>query len=444
MRIRYRIVIPFTLLFIASYGALAAYAIYKVADAAEASIITQLKPVGRMVSMGPLSSRSFDYVKAAWNAETVIEFDDVLDRNLSTLPVDAIEKPLRAADFGAEDYAELLLSDGASYLVVRTRAQIKGPPGESNRQGWVYLFYPGAILSEQKLKATGPLVILSGLGLLGVFVMGFIIARSIAHPIEQLSDQAGRIRDLQSPLQVPTTSKEIAQLTEGLNGMLAELKASQARAMEAEKGRLMKELAASVAHEIKNPLQAIKMLIQMQPGLDAADKKMLLNEIVRIELASLELLSLETPAKLKQDRFSLARVVEDTLDLLDQQLRHLHIRVSRDLRPAEIEGDPDRIKRVVMNLILNGAQAMPKGGDLAVKLQSSGGSVRFSVTDAGGGIPDAVRARIFEPFVTTKGDGVGLGLFVTKRIVEGHRGQIGFDTQPGLTTFYFEVPCRPS
>jgi signal transduction histidine kinase len=87
---------------------------------------------------------------------------------------------------------------------------------------------------------------------------------------------------------------------------------------------------------------------------------------------------------------------------------------------------------------------MPKGGALAVKLESSNGHVRFSVTDAGGGIPDAIRAKIFEPFVTTKGDGVGLGLFVTKRIVEGHRGTIGFDSRPGRTTFYFEVPCRAS
>lgn len=437
VRIRYRIIIPFSLLFLASYGALTVYAIYQVADAVEASIVSQLKPVGRMVSMGPLTSRAFGFVKTAWNAETVIELDGSLDRSLSTLPVDSIEKPLRAAAF-RDEFAEVALPDGSTFLVVRAPCVV---PGRNSAA--VYLFYPGAILSDQKRKAVGPLAVLAGVGLLSVFVMGFLIARSIAHPIERISEQAGRIKDLQSPIDLPASGSEIRRLAEGLNGMLAELKASQAQAMEAEKGRLMKELAASVAHEIKNPLQAIKLLIQMQPGLQTDDKRMLLNEIVRIELASLELLSLESPAKPKLEPVPLGRVVEETLDLLQTQLEHLKIRVARDLQPVpEIEGDRDRLKRVVMNLILNGAQAMPRGGELGVGLQPSGAAVRFTVTDAGPGIPDAVRARLFEPFVTTKGDGVGLGLFVTKRIVEGHRGTIGFDSSPGRTTFYFEIPCR--
>jgi signal transduction histidine kinase len=351
------------------------------------------------------------------------------------MPIRTVDGPLRSARFDGADAAEVALADGSNFLVVRRI----DPPVT------VYLFYPADILSEQKRAAAWPLVVLSIVGLVGVLVMGFFIARSIAQPIEQISAQAARIQDRPAPIDLVSGSREIRQLVRGLNDMFAALRASQALALEAEKGRLIKELAVGVAHEIKNPLQAIKLLIQMQPGLSAEDRRLLLNEITRIELASLELLSVESPARLKLEPLSLGKVVDETLDLLQQQLAHLKIGVSRELGAVpEVEGDPDRLKRVVMNLILNGAQAMPGGGELSVRLERRDGVVRFSVTDRGAGVPEDVRPRLFEPFVTTKGDGVGLGLFVTKRIVEGHRGRIGFDSAPGLTTFFFELPCPRS
>jgi signal transduction histidine kinase len=435
VRIRYRIVLPFAALFLLTYGALSAYAILQVAASVETSIARQLRPLGRMVASGPLTPRSFDYVKTAWNTETVIELGGSLDRDLSTLPVERVDGPLRAAAF-VDDVSHVALTDGTSYLVVRT------PARESAR---IFLFYPGAILSDEKLRAVGPLVLLSSLGVLAVAGLGFLTARSLARPLESLSSQAARIKDLPSPLAPPSGSLEIRRLADALNAMLADLKAAQAQALEAEKGRLMKELAAGVAHEIKNPLQAIKLLIQIQASLPGEDKRMLLNEIVRIELASLELLSLEAPSRLKSERVPLGRVVDETLDLLGRQLEHLNVRVSRRLQDVpDVDGDPDRLKRVVMNLILNGAQAMPRGGELRVDLKPADGAVRFSVTDGGEGIPESVRGRLFDPFFTTKGDGVGLGLFVTRRIVEAHRGRIGFESRPGQTTFYFELPCLPS
>jgi signal transduction histidine kinase len=437
-------VIPFAILFLASYGALAAFAVFTVADGVETTVVNQLRPLGRWMALrGSPTPNLLPIIKSALNTEIVVEQGGALIE--STLPLEQIQRPLSGATFNEEDLAEIHLQVGGSFLVLRTRFDIPQEPGRPPLPSAVYLCYPSTILAEQKAKAAGPLAALSAAGLLTLFVLGFFIARSIAHPIEQISARAARIKDLPSPIEIPPSGGEIEQLARALNDMLSELKSSQARAVEAEKGQAIKTLAASVAHEIKNPLQAVKLLIQMQSGLAPEDKRMLLGEIARIELASLELLSVETPARPRQEPVALGSVVEETLDLLDAQLRHLKIRVSRDVAPVpELPGDPDRLKRVVMNLILNGAQAMPSGGDLEVRLGRSDGAVRFSVTDAGAGVPEDVRPKLFEPFVTTKGDGVGLGLFVTRRIVEAHGGRLGFDSRPGRTTFYFDLPCPTS
>ena len=107
---------------------------------------------------------------------------------------------------------------------------------------------------------------------------------------------------------------------------------------------------------------------------------------------------------------------------------------------AEVPVDVARFKRCVMNLVLNGAQAMPSGGPLRVAVGPRDGKLRFSVTDAGPGVPPEIGSRVFDPFVTTKQDGVGLELALTKRIVEDHGGAIGYDAAPGGTTFWIDLP----
>jgi signal transduction histidine kinase len=168
---------------------------------------------------------------------------------------------------------------------------------------------------------------------------------------------------------------------------------------------------------------------------------MLLREIGRLELAASELAG--RPEKLAKERVRLDAVVDEVLELLRLQLGHLKVAVVREYeKAAEVEVDPSRFKRAVMNLVLNGAQAMPGGGTLTVGIRPSGnGSIRFTVKDRGPGIPAEIRGRLFEPFVTTKQDGVGLGLALTKSIVEEHGGTIAFECGEG-TTFTVELPTH--
>jgi signal transduction histidine kinase len=137
----------------------------------------------------------------------------------------------------------------------------------------------------------------------------------------------------------------------------------------------------------------------------------------------------------------LDQAVGDVLALLDRQLVHLRVAVDRkfDGSPT-VMGDGGRLKRAAMNLLLNGAQAMPQGGKLTVALERTGGRVRLAVSDTGSGVPPELRNRIFEPFVTGRPDGVGLGLALTKRIVEDHGGRVGFESSERGSTFWIDLP----
>ena len=165
----------------------------------------------------------------------------------------------------------------------------------------------------------------------------------------------------------------------------------------------------------------------------------LLREIERLDLAVGELAGEAQP--LRKEPVALERVVDEILELMKARLEHLSISVERRFSPVpKVEVDVARFKRCAMNLILNGAQAMPSGGPLQVTIDPRDSKVRFAVTDAGGGVPPEVKGRLFDPFVTTKQDGVGLGLALTRKIVEDHGGTIGVEENGKGATFWIDLP----
>ena len=309
------------------------------------------------------------------------------------------------------------------------------------RRGDCYLFFPEGVLDDEKAAAVRPLLWIAGAGLAVVTLAGIAIGHSVARPIEALSARArsltGRPDESLSPA---GGGREMDDLVAALNRMLETLRRS-------ERFAVLGNLAAGVAHEIKNPLSAMRMTVQMlreeKAGPDREPYDLLLREIERLDLAASELSAAARPGPPARDPVRLERAVGDVLDLLDRQLGHLRVIVERRFEPVpDVLGDENRIKRAAMNLILNGAQAMPQGGRLTVTLAPRPEGARIAVTDTGAGVPAELRGRIFEPFVTGKPDGVGLGLALTKRIVEDHGGTIGFDSSGRGSTFWIDLPGR--
>ncbi len=215
------------------------------------------------------------------------------------------------------------------------------------------------------------------------------------------------------------------------------------------------ELAAGVAHEIGNPLNALSLNLQLlsrefknEPNETRrnrlqGDIASALNEVKRLEGIIREFLTALRPAKPQTTPMSLADPLKETLATLKAQLEDRRIKVSIDLPPAlpPVMIDGSQIKQVFFNLIKNAMEAMKDGGSLEIDLSSDDQYVTASFLDNGSGMSDETIAHVFEPYHTTKKHGTGLGLMVSQRIIRAHGGEIDITSKEGHgTKFFVRIP----
>ncbi len=208
-------------------------------------------------------------------------------------------------------------------------------------------------------------------------------------------------------------------------------------------------LAASMAHEIRNPLASLTGSLQLVAE-DHPDRlvEIALHEAQRLNRLVEEFLSVSRTQKLERRTTELHAMVEDVVASFGSDPRFREtVRVTGEGTPAVADVDPDRLRQVLWNLVLNGAQAMPRGGEIRVSVEErpeyeqGPEGVEIRVVDQGPGISEADRGRIFDPFFTTRTGGSGLGLALVEQIVRAHGGRIAVRTPPeGGTAFVLWLP----
>jgi len=208
------------------------------------------------------------------------------------------------------------------------------------------------------------------------------------------------------------------------------------------------ELSAGMAHEIRNPLGAIRGTAEiLQEGFPQDDKRyefarILVQEVDRLNGVVQDFLTFARPEPPRQEHFQPREVLTEVLHLIQQPARKQRVEIDLRLDDAPpLCGHREQLKQVFLNLVLNALQAMPEGGRLVISSQAADDKIVLRFADSGGGIPPGIQEKIFNPFFTTRHEGTGLGLAITQRIVSGHAGSIEVEeTSSQGTVFRVTLP----
>ena len=236
---------------------------------------------------------------------------------------------------------------------------------------------------------------------------------------------------------------------------VTEIKSLEQRMRESERMAAVGRMAGGVAHEVRNPLSSIKGLALLLKNKFAAGSKeqdtadLLIQETERMNRTITEMLSFTRPAALHLGSVDLDALIRRGLELIRTEAAESGVKTHLDAPAAllPVLGDADRLQQVVMNVLLNGLQAMEQGGDLSVALANGmdGQTVEARIRDTGAGIaPDLLR-QVFFPYFTTKQQGTGIGLAISQKIIAEHGGTIELESEPGVgTTVIIQLPAyRP-
>jgi len=273
----------------------------------------------------------------------------------------------------------------------------------------------------------------------------------------------GDLNMLQAIASTMSVALENARLYEDLKALLREREDTEARLIHSEKMAALGRLVATITHEVNNPLQAIQGCLSLaeeeMDGRRREEKLRRYLEVASTEIGHIADIIRRARAFYRPDADSprptdVRSVLESVLSLSSRQLQRSDVVVECDWAPGLplILASPGQLRQVFLNLVLNAVDAMPEGGTLGVRTSPHPAQVdradgplthvRVDVSDTGEGIPQEVQNRLFEPFLTTKEDGTGLGLFISYGVIRAHRGEITASSLPGQgTTFSILLPA---
>lgn len=300
------------------------------------------------------------------------------------------------------------------------------------------------------------------LGLLLIIAI-IVFSRRVINPIKELGQAARRVTEGNIDFNVPVAGPaEVSTLTKTFNEMLAGLRSKRELELQlrrAERSAMVGRLASGIAHEIRNPLNFINLSIdhlkeKFAPQSEVPRKEYtnILNtikdELARLNRLVSEFLSYGRPAKLKLREIDTRSLIEEVRALVSAKSEQQNVKINimhNGNGTSRVHADAEQLKTCFSNLMINAVQAMPEGGSLDVTVSPNSSSVEIEFSDTGVGIAPEALEQIFEPYYSTKETGIGLGLPLTKKIIEEHGGQISVRSELHQgTTFRVTLPREPN
>ncbi|MGO4735797.1 ATP-binding protein [Bosea sp. 2KB_26] len=292
----------------------------------------------------------------------------------------------------------------------------------------------------------GPSQLFIGIFLLGSLIsiiVGAAMSGILVKPLRALTRGVRAIAAGDFKQRVPETGgREIAQLAAGFNGMAEQL--GKLHALETELRRrdrlsALGQAAMVIAHEVRNPLGIIKTsteVVRNRAKLGVAEDRMLgyvIEEVRRIETLVRDFLDFAQPKAPSKTVFPFRAVIDRVASIAMPELdRHGIVLDIKDRSGGGlISGDPDQLHQAGLNLVLNAIDAMPAGGVITAEFTSSNGEISLTISDQGDGVAEEIRGEIFNPFITTKTKGTGLGLAKVQSVAAAHGGRAHYASPAG-------------
>jgi len=263
------------------------------------------------------------------------------------------------------------------------------------------------------------------------------LSRQLSRPIDELVGWTRLIRRrMPLPAGPPTRgAPEFEALRQALRELATALDAARERELEAERLRAFREVARRVAHEIKNPLTAMRIAVdQLGRTAERSDGRTMAVEVLEAETQRLNQLAKEFAefGRLPEGPKSEVDLVDLLIDLGRSAVPpEVDVSVRANGEPCKLLGHYDPLRRAFANLLRNAAEAMGGRGSIEIAVSRDGAGLAVTIADHGAGIPDDLRQRVFEPYFTTKQDGTGLGLALVRQTIEAHNGSITVAETPG-------------
>lgn len=312
--------------------------------------------------------------------------------------------------------------------------------------------------ADVSAKTHTVMIILGIVGPLAGLLVGYGIARGLSHSIARFHirlqdaqtqlDPDAETLDLETHLGATELESQMERLVARIRQVVSALHQQHQDLIRAEQLSAVGQLAASIAHEIRNPLMPIKVLIGTGLSgrtLTLEDLRIIHGEIGRVERTVQSLLEFARPPALRRVSVDLRMILAQSIDLVRTRAtqQEVQIAVNGGKEPLDFNLDADQMKTVFVNLLLNALDAMRNGGRISIVARAdSAGAIHIQVLDSGPGIPASIVPHLFEPFVTSKETGTGLGLSVCRRVIREHGGEITAINRPEGGTC-FTITLRP-
>jgi signal transduction histidine kinase len=447
-RIRYQLLVPLLALLLAVLGA-STWTAFTSVRRARQQIENQVRDVARVLaeSRFPLTSHVLEQTRGLSGAEYVVVSRD--GRQVTTLPTETVPLPETAAGWQSLQLGPRATVAGQTYLCFGLRLD----QPRTDHAAALYILYPEAKWREALWEALRPSLVLGGLGVVASAALAAGVARRLSRRIQDLEAHTRRIAagDF-GPMPLAGYRDELYDLGRSVNDMAEQLAQLQQAVEKNERLRLLGQLSAGLAHQLRNGVTGARLAVQLHAREcdSAADREALDVAVRQLDLLELNLkrfLELGRTGSPRREACPIASVVDEAVLLLRPQCRHVHVELR--WRPPDtivlVPGDPGQLRHLVLNVLGNAVEAAGPGGWVEVRMrqaEAGAAAVGIEVTDSGPGPPAEVKGRLFEPFVTGKREGVGLGLAVARQVALAHGGSLAYCPEEAHTCFRIVLPLE--